>query len=166
MCEWHLKRSIETNLALLQSQSQHPIWSALEKAFYSPANWAAFEAEVEKQHLAGNPRLIAMTRWLRKNGKHVAAQVAIRQAGGPHSIAAVEATLRKLDAAFGNNRSSVFGNRARMNLLLGLMTLELREQADELLWAERIRAALLPRGGQPELQRPHDDPLWVPSLVA
>jgi len=167
MCEWHLKRSIETNLALLRSQPQHPVWAALERAFYSPADWARFEAEVEKAHLAGAPQLVAIMRWLRKNGKQVRAQVATRQRGGPHSIGAVEAILSRFNGWFGHsNRSSVFGNRERMNKLLGLMTLEFRDEANELEWAETIRQALLPQGGQPDLQRQWDDPYLIPSLVA
>lgn len=167
MCEWHLKRSIETGLALLQSQPTHPVWAALKRAFYSPAEWARFEAEVERAHLAGQPRLDAMTRWLKKNGEHVEAQVATRRHGVPNSIGAVEGTLSQLNGWFGNQkRASVFGNQARMNKLLGLMTLEFRGQADELEWAETIRLALLPRGGQPELQRQWVDQLYRPSLVA
>lgn len=166
MCEWHLKRSLETNLAILKTQPQHPIWAALEKAFYSAQHWAHFEQEVQKAHAAGQPRLIAATRWLRKNGKHVRAQMPTRTAAGPHSIAAVEATIKKVQKAFDNNRSSVFGNQQRMNQLLGLMTLELRDQADALTWADQIRSSLLPVGGVPQFQRPHDDPFLIPSLVA
>ena len=166
LCEWHLKRSIETNLAILAGQPQHPVWAALERAFYSPANWARFEQEVQTAHAAGAPRLLAMTRWLKKNGRHVQAQMATRPVSGPHSIAAAEAVIRKIGKAFENNRSSVFGNRERMNLLLGLMTLEMRDGVDELDWARRVRDDLLPRRGVAEFQRPHDDPAFIPSLVA
>lgn len=165
MCEWHLKRSIETNLAILAGQPQHPIWGALKKAFYSDQHWDAFEQEVAKQHAAGGPRLAAMTRWLNKNAKHVRAQMATRSAAGPHSIGAVESTLQWIARAFDNKRSSVFGNRRRMNLLLGLMTLELRGQANELAWAEQIRSSLLPARGVPQAQRPHDDRYLTPSLI-
>lgn len=166
MCEWHLKRSIETNLALLKTQPAHPVWSALERAFYSPQDWARFEREVETVHTSGAPRLVAMMRWLKKNSKHVQAQVATRTSAGPHSIAAVDATLHKIEKAFENNRSSVFGNQQRMNLLLGLMTAELRDQANELDWAARIRQTLAPRLGVADFQRPHDDSWLAPSLVA
>jgi hypothetical protein len=109
---------------------------------------------------------LAITRWLKKNGKHVRAQMATRTAGGPNSISAVEATLSKVAKAFEGNRSSVFGNQERMNLLLGLMTLEMREQANELKWAETIRSVLEPRRGVAQFQRPHDDRYQIPSLVA
>lgn len=166
MCEWHLKRSLETNLALLKSQPQHPVWPALEKAFFSLSHWAHFEQEVLKVHASGAPRLTAMIRWLKKNGPHVEAQIATRTSAGPHSIAAVESTLRWVHKAFENNRRAVFGNQTRMNLLLSLMTAELRDQANELDWAARIRETLLPRLGVADFQRPHDDRAFIPSLVA
>lgn len=165
MCEWHLKRSLEVNLALLQSQPNHPIWAALEKAFYSDQHWAAFEVEVHKQHATNNPPLRTATRWLNKNGKHVRAQMVTRTAAGPNSISGAEAVLRKVEKAFENNRSSVFGNEARMNLLLGLMTLEWRDEANELDWAERIRSSLLPSAGVPQQQRSQDDRFLTPSLI-
>ena len=90
MCEWHLKRSLAVNLALLQSQPNHPIWAALEKAFYSDQHWAAFEAEVHSQHATNNPPLPAATRWLNKNAKHVRAQMTTRTAAGPNSVISTE----------------------------------------------------------------------------
>jgi hypothetical protein len=78
----------------------------------------------------------------------------------------VDTTLHRLSAAFENNRASVFGNRERVNKLLGLMTLELRDQANELEWAAQIRETLLPSLGVAAFQRQYDDPYMAPSLVA
>lgn len=94
-----------------------------------------------------------------------AAQIQTRPRYGPHSIGAVESTFRKIDAAF-LDRSSWFGNRVRMSLLLGLMTLAMQGKAGERTWAEHIRRELHPVGGYAPGQRPHDDPAGWPLLVA
>jgi hypothetical protein len=164
MCEYHLKQRIENALAPIRGQPSHALWTALDDAFFSPSDWADFERLVWTTHAAGNPQLKVMTNWLGKFGHEVAAQVQTRPRRGPHSIGSVEATLKKVDSAF-FDRSSSFGIRTRMNLLLGLMTLSMRGKADERVWAEHIRRVLHPVGGYAPGQRPHDDPAGLPSLV-
>jgi hypothetical protein len=88
-----------------------------------------------------------------------------RTSAGPNSTGAVEATTRKLKAAF-LGRSQSFGNRARMNLLLGMMTLHVDGRADGRVWADRLRERLRDRRGIAPEQRPHDDRKGQRSLVA
>ncbi len=83
-------------------------------------------------------------------------------AAGPHSIAAVDKTLQKLAASF-DSRSPTFGNRERMNKLLGLMALACRGQVN---WADRIRDRLIATRGRAARQRPHDDRAGRPSLLS
>jgi hypothetical protein len=166
MCEWHVKRSLELALGPLKGQPKHPLWPLFEHALRSPADWAAFEQAAQSAHAAALPPLRSLDRWLKRYGPPVKAQMATRRPADPRSIAAVEATLKTVAQAFDNKRSSVFGNQARMNLLLGLMALDIRDQSNELDWAERIRQDLAGRSGVAVGQRPFDDPYRQSSLVA
>lgn len=165
LCELHVKRAIENALAPLAGQPGHPVIRALRLALVDSGNWSFFEAQVKRTDQRGNPALPAMMRWLRLHGADVAASVAKRTSAGPNSTGAVEATARKLKAAF-LGRSQSFGNRARMNLLLDLMTLHLNGRADGRLWADRLRERLHDRRGIAPEQRPHDDRKGQRSLVA
>lgn len=164
MCEYHVKERIENALAPVMNQPTHLLVQALPRVFLTPQDWADFEQLVHATHAAGTPPLPLMVRWLRRWSADVGAQVATRPRSGPHSIAGVEETINKVRAPF-DYRSSTFGNRPRMNLLLGLITLALRHEVDEVAWADRIRAALIAAGGRLGYQRPHDDPMGFPSLV-
>jgi hypothetical protein len=166
MCEWHVKRSLELSLGPLKGQPNHPLWPLFEHALRSPADWAAFEQAAQAAHAAALPPLRSLDRWLRRYASPVKAQLATRRPADPRSIAAVEAPLKRVAQAFDNKRWSVFGNQARMNLLLGLMALDMRDQSDELDWAERIRQDLAGRNGVAVGQRSVDDPYHAPSLVA
>jgi hypothetical protein len=138
---------------------------ALRIALYDSGNWNFFASQVRHTNAAGKPKLPAMMRWLTLHETEVAASVAKRTHTGPNSTGAVEAALRKVDAAF-EGRSQSFGNRHRMNKLLALMTLDLNGQADDKVWADRLRERLYHRGGWAPGQRPHDDPKDGRSLVA
>jgi hypothetical protein len=109
--------------------------------------------------------LPALMRWLDNYGETVAAQLATRSSLGPNSIGAVEAVLRQVERAF-HGRSQSFGARARLNLLLALMTLHQNGDADPRRWADRLRERLHNRGGTAPQQRPHDDPRGQRSLLA
>jgi hypothetical protein len=165
LCELHVKRAIENALAPIAGQSRHPVMRALRLALVDSGNWGFFAAQVRHTHQQGSPPLPAMMRWLALYGDDVAASVARRTTTGPNSTGAVEATARKVKTAF-LGRAQSFGNRARMTLLLDLMTLHLNGQADGRVWADRLRERLHPSGGIAPQQRPHDDSKGERSLVA
>jgi hypothetical protein len=165
LCELHVKRAIERALAPVIAQPTHPVMRALRIALYDSGNWNFFASQVRHTDAAAKPKLPAMMRWLKLHENDVAASVAHRTHMGPNSTGAVEAMLRKVAGAF-EGRSQSFGNRQRMNKLLALMTLALNGQADDRVWADRLRERLHHRDGWGPGQRPHDDPKDEPSLVA
>jgi hypothetical protein len=134
-------------------------------ALFDSGNWNFFAAQVRHTDAAGAPKLPAMMRWLDLYENDVAASVRVRASDGPKSTGAVEAILRKVGSSF-DGRSQSFGNRARMNKLLGLMTLYFNGQADDRIWADRLRERLHHAGGWAPRQRPHDDPGDSRSLVS
>lgn len=97
------------------------------------------------------------------DGAQARAQTAARGKFGPYSVGAVEATNRELKGLL-DLRSHRFGNRPRTELLLDLLTCRLNGRVDERAWATRARIYLESRHGVPEHQRPHDDPVGMPSL--
>jgi hypothetical protein len=165
LCELHLRRSLENTLAPLEDQPDHAVMSAFRHALFDHHNWARFASEARRWHELQDPPLPALARWLDNYAETVATQLGKRSSLGPNSIGAVEAALRQDDRAF-QGRSQSFGNRARLNLLLDLMTLHANGRAEPRRWADRVRERLYPRGGVPPQQRPHDDPRGLPSLLA
>lgn len=165
LCELHLRRSLENALAPLEAEPDHAVTRAFRHALFDHDNWIRFEARARASHRHASPPLPALARWLDNYAEIVAAQLETRSSLGPNSIGAVEATLRQIDRAF-QGRSQSFGNRARLNLLLDLMTLHANGQADPRRWADRLRKRLHPHGGIAPHQRPHDDPRNQPSLIA
>jgi hypothetical protein len=165
LCELHLRRSLENTLAPLEGQPDHPVMRAFRHALFDYRNWVRFASEARRSHEHRDPPLPALARWLDNYGDPVATQLRARTSLGPNSIGAAEAALRRVDRAF-QGRSQGFGNRARLDLLLQLMTLHANGQADPRRWADRLRERLYPRAGIPPKQRPHDDPRGQPSLLA
>jgi hypothetical protein len=165
LCELHLRRSLENTLAPLEAQPDHAVMRTFRHALFDHRNWVRFASEARRSHDHQDPPLAALARWLDNYGDPVANQLRTRSSLGPNSIGAVEAALRQVDRAF-QGRSQGFGNRARLNLLLELMTLHANGQADPRRWADRLRERLYPRDGIAPQQRPHDDPRGHPSLLA
>ena len=164
LCELHLRRSLENTLAPLEDQPDHAVVRAFRHALFDHHNWRHFEAQARHAHQYATPSLPALARWLDNYGEPVAAQLETRSSLGPNSIGAAEAALRQVDRAF-QGRAQGFGNRARLNLLLELMTLHANGQADPRRWADRLRERLHPHRGIAPRQRPHDDPRGQPSLL-
>jgi hypothetical protein len=164
LCELHLRRSLENALAPVADEPEHPAMRGFRHALYHHDNWAQFERRARHAHEQAEPPLPALTRWLDNYGDAVAAQLKTRSSLGPNSLGAVEAALRQVERAF-LGRSQSFGNRARLNTLLDLMTLHANGDADPRRWADRLRGRLYPRGGIPPKQRPHDDQRGCPSLL-
>lgn len=161
ICELHVKRTLEKGLAPLGSAREHPVLEAFGRALWDEHRWAEFERAVERS----NPALPGMVRWLAAYGPAIRAQLRTRTWAGPNSIGGVESALRQVEKAF-LGRSQSFGNRARLDRLLALMTLQQNGDADPRSWADRLRERLHPRGGIAPEQRPHDDPRGQPSLLA
>ena len=165
LCELHLRRSLEKALAPLDGQPDHPVTRTFRHALFDHPNWTRFATQARHTHQQASPPLPALARWLDNYAELVAAQLQTRSPLGPNSIGAVEAALRQVHRAF-QGRSQSFSNRARLNLLLDLMTLHTTGQADPRRFADRLRERLHPHGGTAPHQRPHDDPRNQPSLTA
>lgn len=165
LCELHVKRRLENALAPLVDEPQHPLMGALERALWSERDWTLFETEASRANEQASPPLPALMRWLEEYGADIARQAKTRTWTGPNSIGAVEAALRQVSRAF-LGRSQSFGNRARLDQLLELLTLHAGGDADPRRFADRLRERLHPRAGIPPQQRPHDDPKGQSSLLA
>jgi hypothetical protein len=164
LCEFHLKRRLQAIPAPVHGIDPPPEpLVKLELALTSETRWEEFvEAIIEED--AFRMPLPNTLRWIKRYGAEVASQVATRRDASVHSTAAAENTIRQLRSVF-DGRSANFGNRRRVNLLLGLVTLNLRGQADELEWAERIRSYLAGRDGWASEQGLYNDPRFMPSLL-
>jgi hypothetical protein len=163
LCEFHLKRRLEATLAPLQGIDPLPEpLVKLNLALTAPTRWQEFIDSVIQEDAFHTP-LPNTLRWIRRYGAEVASQATTRRNASVHSTAAAENTIHQLRSAF-DGRSAVFGNRRRVNLLLGLMTMSLRGEADELEWTEQIRSYLSERGGWAPEQGRYSDPRLMPSL--
>ncbi|HEV7161921.1 MAG TPA: hypothetical protein VGN25_01575 [Solirubrobacteraceae bacterium] len=168
LCEWHLSRKLRQHLPdEVLNDPTHPIARALPNAFYTPQAWHDLKGAIAVEHddESRNSSLTLTLRWLETYGSRVEAQIATRGPEGSYSTGAVEAVLHELDRRL-HHRAGSFTNRARMNKLLALMTLELTGRADPRVWADRIRQRLYLTGGRPANQRPHDDPKHSYSLIS
>lgn len=102
--------------------------------------------------------------WIRDSELVVLTQIAQRPDRlGPETVGPVEAEINLLRGRLAN-RAQTLGNQRRTNLLLRLMVAGRRGQANEQLWAERIRQYLVSRGGQPPHQRPLVEPVGTRTL--
>lgn len=164
VCELHLRRRLDNALAPLEQHAEHPVVVASRHALYHHDNWALFEQAARQAHENSCPPLPGLVRWLGYYGEIASAQLRTRSSLGPNSIGAVEAVLRQVERAF-LGRSQSFGNRARLNFLLDLMTLHANGDADPRRWADRLRERLHTRAGTPPQHRPHDDPKGHLSLL-
>jgi len=163
LCEWHLKQRLSATLRILEGRQPVPEpLRLLDLALTSPTAWKAFVDSVTQEDIFGTP-LPNTLRWIKRYGGAVAQQAQTRRNASVHSTAAAENVIRSLQSAF-DGRSVVFGNRRRVNLVLGLMTLGLNGKASELEWAEQIRSYLSERGGCAPEQGLYNDPPKMPSL--
>lgn len=164
-CEWHLGKNIRDTLpAHIAKDPEHPLMRQLHYAFFSQNSWASFEtfAYAEADRTGG---LKGLRRWLGLNGAMVSAQLAARPRYGPASVGAVEKSLQEIQRRIGQ-RAGAFGNQARTNRLLKLVTLDINGQADERRWADIIRRHLIAQGCAADHQRTNDDKKGYRSLRA
>lgn len=165
VCELHPRRRLKNALAPLADDPEHPVMRAFGHALYHHENWDRFVADANVANAHATPPLPGPMRWLDNYGELVATQLETRSSLGPNSIGACEALLHQVEGAF-HGRSQSFGNRARLNLLLDLITLHHNGDADPLRWADWLRERLHHHGGTRPRQRPHDDPRGTPSPLA
>lgn len=132
---------------------------AFEAALWNAPAWQDFEREVRRS----TPSLPGMERWLDRYADAVRTQL-LSPRVGPRSTGAVEAVLQRVERDF-DGRWQSFGNRARLDKLLALMTLAANARADARLLADRLRERLHPLDGIAPQQRPHDDAKGLPSLL-
>ena len=159
-CEHHVYRSLESSVRVVRRG--HPIRDALRVALKGRAEWDAYEDAVRLEHRqTGTPHAAML--WLNRSGHQMRTQTAARHALGPYSVGAVEATNRTLKGLL-DQRAHRLGNRNRTELLLDLLTCGLNGQVNERAWAKKVRLHLEDLGGVPKHQRPHDDPLGLPSI--
>lgn len=158
-CEFHLRRAIDNVLAF--GARDEELTSLTDRALLSAEDFRRFEAALRGEA----ERVPAAPKWLARYGEAIARQAATRPATGPHSVGAAEATIARLERAL-DGRAQSLGNRARTDLLLGLLTLGLGGRANERAFAKQVRLHLESRAGRAPRQRPHDDRRGEPSLVS
>jgi hypothetical protein len=163
--EFHVKRSLRRLLPdeLLEGDPLPALGQAFPQALMSFEAWEAFLTAVEDAEAAGHD-FRALHRWLDRYGVRLGAQAGTRTRFTINSTGAVENQIHATLERYLGFRASRLGNRARLCRLLNLICVEQRGEADEVAWAEDIRAHLLTRAGRAEHQRQHDDERGRPSL--
>ena len=165
LSEFHVKRSLRRLLPeeLLAGDPLPALGQAFPQALTSFEAWEAFLGAVEDAEAAGHD-FRALHRWLDRYGVRLGAQAGTRNRYLPNSTGAVENQIRGTIERYLGDRASRLGNRARLCRLLDLICVEQRGDADEVAWAEDIRAHLLTRAGRADRQRQQDDERGRPSL--
>jgi hypothetical protein len=115
-------------------------------ALADPGKWVAFVAEANTASLAHT------SHWLAGKDRLMRRQFAARQPDRPYSNGAIETVFDAITKRLWTRRFA-FRNRARLELALRLMLLDVEGVADELRYREAIRMALLAAGGQPTRSR-------------
>lgn len=176
-CRWHLLKNLrerivgdlvtlDTSDAATETKNrraqEHPLYDAAGAAFHSSDDWHTFRdvaSSMLLDHFGGDlPPTLA---WLRDNDLLVLCQMARRpERLGPESAGPLEADVHQFRGRLAT-RAQTLANQDRTNLLLRLMVAGRRGQANEQLWAERVRQYLLTRDGVAPEQRP----LVLPSGV-
>lgn len=144
-CEGHLRRLL---LDRLPADGQPPTSDFAYRAgaaLADPVMWAAFVADANAAGLAHT------SHWLAGKDRPMRRQFASRQPDRPYSNGATETVFAITKRLW--TRRFVFRNRARLELALARMLLDLEGSADELRYREAIRKALLAGGGQPAKAR-------------
>ena len=151
-CEAHLRMLAQDHLEAEGQPRYGPAWKAARGAFSYAQRWADFITELQA---ANAQKTLA---WARKKEPMVVRQIGLYQVGRPRSTGGLEEPLKDIrDRRLGMRRLS-FRNAKRLEVLLNLMLLDIRKDADEDRYADIIRRHLLANGGQPRLgQRDLDD---------
>ena len=145
-CEGHLRRLLLDRLAADGQPPTSDFAYRAGGALADPGRWAAFVADANAAGLAHT------CHWLAGKDRLMRRQFADRQPDRPYSNGAIETVFDAITKRLWTRRF-VFRNRARLELALRLMLLDLGGSADELRYREAIRKALLAQGGQPPTAR-------------
>jgi hypothetical protein len=156
-CEHHLYMRAKKALEADGVPGNSPLHKALNKAFRSPEGWDVLR---DAERAAGSPTL---KKWMTKKNAMVTRQLARRGEVSVYANGAIEAPIRAVRANI-ESRAWCFRNRARMNLLLELMRLNLNKVASQDIYSTTIREHLKANGGRPTTVRKQWDPLGTASL--
>ena len=118
------------------------LWSAVQRAWRSTADWDVLRTE------AARYRIPEFDRWMDRVGPVMARQLAGRARGVATSRQMVRNVTDRLETRLAARRTA-FGNRARTELLLRLMSLDLSGRCRVHAWADLICAWLEQTGGRP-----------------
>ena len=140
-CEGHLRRLLLDRLAADGQSPSSSFALRVSGALAGPSKWAAFVAEADMAGLAHTGH------WLAGKDRLMHRQFATRQPDRPYSNGAIETVFDAITKRLWTRRF-VFRNRARLELALRLMLLDVEGAADELRYREAIRRALPARGGK------------------
>ena len=141
---------------LARAAAAHLVGSTAWRRGPSRAGWEAFECEAA----AGAAQTLG---WMRASRDLMERQWAIWDPDRPHSIGGLERVFTEALRRVGVRRF-VFRNRARLELVLDLMALDMAHLATERRFREVIRAALLANGGRPRRARRSLDDHGTSSL--
>jgi hypothetical protein len=133
-----LRRLLTPRKGRQRAWDRTSLFLALRQAVESPEQWARFERLV-RRHVP--PKKKALRAWMRGVRPILREQWEIKETVGmvrPHSTGAVENTIVTVgDALLG--RAVQFGNRRRLDKVLGLMALEIGGDSDAKRYEELIR---------------------------
>lgn len=181
-CRWHLLQNLRDHIAIdlaradtgpgkfgakYKRAQSAPLWEMAEMAFADERRWQLFRhlaydglghlwfgERAVRGHKDPVPYERETLAWLRANDMLVRVQMLRRPfRPGPEAIGPLEAHIEKLRRRLAG-RAQVLANRERTQLLLRLLTAGIRGDAEQPLWAERIRQYLTELEGVAPKQRP------------
>jgi hypothetical protein len=158
-CEAHIARLGAKNLLLDGHGPYSDLWWQLQRGVKDEAGWLLFQAEAQLHGARHTLKWIASKRNLMKR------QFAAYEEGRPRSTGSLETTLTALKDRLGDRRF-VVRNLPRLELLLALMALDLRQEADERSFVRILRRHLEQHGGTLPLARRSLDDKQGSSLHA
>ncbi len=158
-CEAHIARLGAKRLLLDGHAPYSDLWWKLQRGVKDEIAWRTFESEAT---FAGATHTLA---WIATKRRLMKRQFAIYQEGRPRSGGSLETTLTTLKDRVGDRRY-VVRNLSRLELLLALMALDLREQADERSFTRILRRQLEQNAGTLVLPRRSLDDKGGSSLLA
>ena len=165
-CEWHLREKLRLRLTRARANTPAELaWRRLEQACHSDHGWEQFKAAVFRRR----PRLDEVRRWIDRWDTTICAQFerrpteTERELGMVVTTGGLETRFQRVQTVLQPRRFAL-GNRERLNRLLGLLQLELNDQAHAPTYSRHIRAWLEERGGYAPRRRAIADTAGTKSL--
>lgn len=134
-CEAHIARLGAQNLLLDGHVPHSDLWWKLQHGVKDEAGWLAFQTETQRHGAAHT------LKWIASKQRVMKRQFAAYEEGRPRSTGSLETTLATLRDRLGDRRF-VVRNLPRLELLLALMALDLRQEADERSFTRILRRLL------------------------